>query len=140
VISDTYWRRIGKDPAVIGETIRAGSVPLTIVGVVPANTHELWGFLKSDMVVPLRIGMLLDSVPPEKVYRSNVFVSARMIKGITLAKVQHRLDALWRRLLAETIPPGQSLEEWTSTAGAQARVWPGNRGLAWTKILCHLAV
>ena len=132
VISDAYWRRLGKDPAVIGKTIRAGSVPLTIVGVVPANAHELWRFLRSDMVVPFRIGMLLESVPPEKVFRSNVFASARMIKGITLAQVQHRLDALWPRLLAEMIPPGQSLEEWTRTAGAQARVLPGNRGLVWT--------
>src|SRR2546426_6097834 len=42
VISDSYWRRLGKDPAVIGSTIRAGSVPLTIVGVVPESAHQLW--------------------------------------------------------------------------------------------------
>src|SRR5947207_683580 len=51
VISDAYWRRLGKDPDVIGKTIRAGSLPLTIVGVVPANDHELWRFLQSAMAV-----------------------------------------------------------------------------------------
>jgi predicted permease len=61
-----------------------------------------------------------------------VEVTARLKKRVTLAQVQHRLDALWPRLLAETIPPGQSLEEWTRTAGAQARVLPGSRGIVWT--------
>jgi hypothetical protein len=132
VISDTYWRRIGRDNAVIGKMIRAGSMPLTIVGVVPASAHEFWRFSNTDMVVPFRIGMLLESVPPERVFRYNVDVTARLIKGLTLPQVQQRLDALWPRLLAETIPPGQSLEEWTRAAGAQARVLPGSRGHIWT--------
>jgi predicted permease len=61
-----------------------------------------------------------------------VDVTARLIKGLTLPQFQQRLDALWPRLLAETIPPGQSLEEWTRSAGAQARVLPGSRGHIWT--------
>jgi len=131
VISDAYWRRLGGDTAVIGKTIRAESVPLSIVGVVPASAHEFWRFSRTDIAVPLRIGLLINSVPPERVSRYSVDVTARLKKRLTLAQVQHRLDVLWPRLLAETIPPGQSLDEWTRMAGARARVLPGSRGLVW---------
>jgi predicted permease len=128
VISDAYWRRMGRDPAVIGKVIRAGSVPLTVVGVVPMSA-EFWRFAKTDVVVPIRIAALIEGGPPESVFRLKVFVTARLKKGVTLTQVQHRLDVLWPRLLAETIPPGQSSEEWTRASGSQARVSPGSRGL-----------
>ena len=128
VISDSYWRRMGKDPAIIGRVIRAGSVSLTIVGVVPAKAHQLWRFMTTDLVVPFRIGMLVEGTPPEKVSRETVYVTARLMKGVTFQQVQHRLDALWPRLLAETIPPGQSLDEWTRARGAQVGLMPASRG------------
>jgi hypothetical protein len=61
--------------------------------------------MTTDMVVPFRIGML---PPPEKVAGETVFVTARLAKGTTFSQVQHRLDAIWRPLLAETIPPPDS--------------------------------
>jgi hypothetical protein len=75
VISDSYWRRTGKDPAIVGKVIRAGSVQLTIVGVVPANAHQLWRFMTTDLVVPFRIGMLLEGKPPEKVPGETVYIN-----------------------------------------------------------------
>jgi hypothetical protein len=70
--------------------IRAGSVHLTIVGVVPANAHQLWRFITTDLVVPFRIGMLLEGKPPEKVPGETVYVTARWMKGITFPQIQHR--------------------------------------------------
>jgi MacB-like periplasmic core domain len=101
VISDSYWRRMGKDPAIIGRVIRAGSVSLTIVGVVPAKAHQLWRFMTTDLVVPFRIGMLLEGTPPEKVSREIVYVTARLMKGVTFHQVQHRLATLG---LARLVP------------------------------------
>jgi predicted permease len=131
VISDAYWRRIGKDPDIVGKTVRAGPVTLTIVGVVPAASHEVIRFGKVDVMVPFRIGMLLENVPPQRVFRYNVEVTARLKPGATPAQLQQRLDALWPRLLAETTPPGQSLAEWTRATGAQTKLQPGNRGRLW---------
>jgi predicted permease len=133
VISDAFWRRLGEDPGIIGKTIQAGSVPLTVVGVVPGSAHEYWRFVKTDVIVPFETGLLFDNRPRDALFRygARLTTTARLKKGITLPQVQHWLDAMWTRLLAETIPPGKSLEEWTRAAGTQARVLPANRGLSW---------
>jgi len=134
IISDAFWRRLGGDPNIIGKMIQAGSVPLTVAGVVPGSAHENFRFIKIDIIVPFEIGLAFENMPLDTLDRHDAFLAiiARLKKGVTLPQVQSWLDAMWPRLLAATIPPGRNLEEWTRTAGAQARVLPANRGLSWT--------
>jgi predicted permease len=132
VISDTYWRRLGNDPNIVGKVIRAGAVALTIVGVLPSDSLELIRFHKSDLLVPLRVGMLIESVSSARVFRYNLEITARLKPHANRDQLQQRLDALWPRLVSETIPPGHSLDEWSPIAGRQPGVSPANRGRRWT--------
>jgi putative ABC transport system permease protein len=54
VISDAYWtRRFGRDPAVIGRTIRVDTVAHEIVGVTPPNFVGLEVGRTFDITVPI---------------------------------------------------------------------------------------
>ena len=55
-----------------------------------------------------------------------------MKSPLSIVQIQRKLESLWPQFLADTIPPGQSLQEWTRTAGSGVRVLRGNRGFVWT--------
>ena len=76
VISDRFWKRIGGDNGIIGKMVVAGSVPLVIVGIVPASGHESWRFAKAEVVVPFRTGMLLQDAPSMDISQQGVYVTA----------------------------------------------------------------
>lgn len=130
MISDAYWRRIGGDPAIVGKVLRAGPVALTVVGVVSADSLEFIRFYKSDIVVPLETGAMLEGVSPDRVGRYPVNVIARLKPGVTQGQAQQRLDALWDGLVKETVQGTE--EEWVRLNGRQGRVLPGSRGFAFT--------
>jgi putative ABC transport system permease protein len=53
IITDGFWHRLfGGQPDVLGQTLRLGGVPHTIVGVLPANFRFPFGG-PSDLIVPL---------------------------------------------------------------------------------------
>ena len=131
VISDRFWKRLGGENGIIGKMVVAGSVPLMIVGIVPAAGHESWRFAKAEVVVPFRTGILLQDVPQMDISQQDVYVTARLKSPFSINQIQRKLESLWPQFLADTIPRGQSLQEWTRTAGAGVRVLQGNRGFSW---------
>ena len=55
VISYNAWEHyLGRDPAVLGKTIRSEGVRYTIVGVAPRTFLGLWGLITPDIWVPMR--------------------------------------------------------------------------------------
>ena len=55
-ISDGFWaRRFGRDPAVIGRSIRVNGVPVTIVGVNPPGFAGLQSDQAADLFMPISI-------------------------------------------------------------------------------------
>ena len=91
VIGWRLWqRRFGADPGVLGRTVRLGSAPATIVGVMPAGfafplSQEVW--------TPLRINPL----DFERAQGPGISVIGRLAPGATLAAAQSELDGLGRR-------------------------------------------
>lgn len=97
ILSFAFWeRRYGKDPAILGRTIRVNRVPTTVVGVMP----EGFSFpQKTDVWLPL--------VPtPELLQRDNRnlwFAFGRLAAGETFASAQAELESIGGAL-AEDYP------------------------------------
>lgn len=105
VLSDGAWRRVfGSDPTVVGRSLRFGSVPLTVVGVMPGSFSwpldaEAW--VLADLPVPDAPLPVDDLVTKRGL--SYFDVVARLEPSVTRAQAQAELDGIGRRL-AEAFP------------------------------------
>lgn len=105
VLSNGAWQRVfGSDPGVVGRSLRFGSVPMTVVGVMPSSfawplDAEAW--VLADLPVPdapLPVDDLLT-----KRGLSYFDVVVRLKPSVTRAQAQAELDGMGRRL-AEAFP------------------------------------
>jgi putative ABC transport system permease protein len=89
-----FWeRRFGKDPAIVGRTIRMNGAPTTVIGIMPR------GFSfpqKQDLWVPL--------VPTPEVRKRSArdkwFAFGRLAAGATTASARAEMETIGRRLSA----------------------------------------
>jgi predicted permease len=92
VISHTLWEtRFETDPAVLGRTVKLGTVTATIVGVMP----EGFAFPESQHIwMPLRVNgsTLAPSTGPA------VSVFGRLASGASIEEAQAELDVIGRRM------------------------------------------
>ena len=114
VVSDRYWaRELGRDPGVIGRTLRLRGQPYTIVGVIDPSFTGMVPMLSPDMWVTVREAGevepagIQDVVPsPTGTGRLDrrgqrwLFAKGRLKPGVTVAQAQANLDVLMRQLTA----------------------------------------
>jgi putative ABC transport system permease protein len=86
-----FERRYGKDPAIVGRTVRINGVPTTVIGVMPQG----FSFPQNeDLWVPL--------VPTPSVLkrenRDTWFVLGRMADGVTAESARAEMEIIGRRL------------------------------------------
>lgn len=91
VVSDSLWRKLGGDPALIGKSIQLNREPWTVIGVMPPgfefpSLEEAWFPLAQDEVVGQRRG------------EGNLRVIARLKLGVSLAQAQSEMDTIAARL------------------------------------------
>ncbi len=97
VLGHGLWtRRWAADPAIIGQTIRLNSVPLTVVGVMPPDFHGLSG--RAELWMPRTLSPLLTY--PEYLTTNQNFISAvaRLRPGVDLAAARAELTLLGARV------------------------------------------
>lgn len=95
VLSHSFWiRRFGRDPAVLGRTLRQDGRNVTIVGVMPpaAEDNLLWGQI--DLWRPQGRSAEVEQI------RNNGWLQclARLKPGVSIAQAQAELNALAARL------------------------------------------
>jgi len=91
---DVWQRRFGGDPDVVGRTVRLGSTPSTVVGVMPEGfafpvAQSLW--------VPLRLGAL----DYERRQGPAIQIFGRLAPDATLREAQAELTTLGARAAAD---------------------------------------
>jgi predicted permease len=121
VISDGYWvRRFGRDPAVLGKSIVVEKVPLTIVGVMPAEFFGVQVGSRVDLWAPLATEPLMrqQSFTSSAGYKWLQLVG-RLKPGLSLNQARADLDILFRPAVIE---PELALQ-----TGPEA----GHRGFDW---------
>ncbi len=103
VISDGYWaRRFGRDPAALGKRIVVEDVPLTIVGVAPAEFFGLQVGSRVDLWAPLATESLMRrrSFTSSAGYKWLQLVG-RLKPGVSLDQARADLDILFRPAVVE---------------------------------------
>jgi putative ABC transport system permease protein len=97
LISDRFWeRRFGRDPGVLGQTLRLDSVVTTIIGVMPPGIEEKIFLPEADLWVPSRTNRA-------QVISNAGFlqVVARLAPATTLEQARLELDTMARRFAEE---------------------------------------
>ena len=102
---EAWTRRFRADPSIIGRIIRVEGLPVTIVGIGPANYRGTMDMgLVTDFWLPMTA---LPAMMPTLGRRDTstiiapLFVKARLRDGVTVAQARVAMDVLARRLAAE---------------------------------------
>jgi predicted permease len=98
VLAYSYWDRVfGGDPAAVGQTLRIGGHPYTIVGVAP---EQYLGRMRGIAPALYAPSMMIDRLQPsgsselEERGNHSCFVRAKLGEGVTLAEAQGAADAV----------------------------------------------
>jgi putative ABC transport system permease protein len=95
VISEGLWeRRFGRDPALVGRTVRIGDRARRVVGVVP---HHYRFFADADVWIPLAVDAVVLASPGAAV-NNNRAAAALLPEGRTLVEVERGLGPVAARL------------------------------------------
>lgn len=116
VVSDRLWRRrFGADPSLVGRTIFASDVPLTVVGVLPPGFAGLSG--RADLWIPRTMAPQVSYSEYLTSPQHFISVVARLRPGVTLMQANAELAAVGGRF-ADAEPPagGQEKTTWSATA------------------------
>jgi predicted permease len=106
VIGYRAWTtRFASDPGVVGRIIRIDGVPVTVVGVAPANHAASMNIgAHTDFWMPLKT-LVAFGAPPRILERDIAevafMVKARLRPGVTVAQAQAAMSALGSRLARE---------------------------------------
>jgi predicted permease len=128
VLGHQLWaKQFRSDPTIIGSLVRIEGVPVTVIGVGPANHRGTLNLgVATDFWLPIHALAALGA-PPQVLARRPVeagfFVKARLREGVTIAQARSAMNILGRRLASEypDEDPGKGI---TVVAAREVRVHP----------------
>jgi putative ABC transport system permease protein len=106
VVGHRTWTSMFRaDPSVVGRAIRIEGIPVTIVGVGPANYRGTIDVgLETDFWLPIAAIPAMSDNPAVRTdpeIHAPLLVKARLRDGVTVARARAAMDVLGRRLQAE---------------------------------------
>ncbi|HLG58710.1 MAG TPA: ADOP family duplicated permease [Vicinamibacterales bacterium] len=106
VLGHQVWTSVFRaDPSVIGRVVRIEGVPVTIVGIGPANHRGTLDIgLVTDFWLPITALHVMNPAPALRnapTIVAPLFVKARLREGATVAQAKAAMDVVARRLEAE---------------------------------------
>ena len=131
VISDAFWaRRFGRDPAVVGRSVRLSGAPFVIVGVArrgfasetPGETVDLWIPLSAQPNAPSWLWK----------GHSTTWLSilARRRQGVSLAQVRAGLEPVYQRVRDDVAADTDSADFRQSVLASRLRVSEASAGVS----------
>ena len=141
VISRGLWdRAFGRDPAVVGRTLRIRSQPYLVAGVAPAGFAGMLPLLGPDLWIPMTwiedVATMTfvaggSETRPERGQRQRqVYVKGRLRDGVTLARADASLDVTMAGLAAADPDSGEGRRV-SLTLTENARLPAGTAGPAY---------
>src|ERR1022692_3024133 len=101
VLGYECWEgRFGRDPAVIGKTLRIEGKPFTIVGVTRQWFMGMTPGEPPDITIPI----VAAPFDPQSRALLTTFVTGRLRTGATIEQVRAQLASFWPELLLATVP------------------------------------
>jgi len=107
IVSYGYWNKQGRDPELIGKTVRVNGSPFTIVGIAPQGFSGTMALLTPELWLPLGmyevLGTDLDGEKRSLTNRgySKLFVVGRLAPGLSQVEADTRLGVLAAQLESE---------------------------------------
>jgi putative ABC transport system permease protein len=112
VLSEVAWRtRYGKDPTVIGRTLRIEGQPFTIVGVTAPGFFGVAAGLAPEVTIPITMLPRLRSDQRDILTSGQSFwlnIMGRLRPGLSIEQADAAFQPVWTRALRATLSP-----EWT---------------------------
>jgi predicted permease len=107
VLGHQTWTRVFRaDPSIVGRVLRIEGVPVTIVGIGPANHRGTVDVgLVTDFWLPITAFPVLGQIPAPRgapTIFAPLLVKARLRESVTLAQAKAAMDVLANRLEAES--------------------------------------
>jgi len=107
VLGQQTWTRVFRaDPSIVGRVLRIEGVPVTIVGIGPANHRGTVDVgLVTDFWLPITAFPVLGQIPAPRgapTIFAPLLVKARLRESVTLAQAKAAMDVLANRLEAES--------------------------------------
>jgi len=132
VISYRVWRNwFHGSSQVIGQAIRVGNHPYTVIGVEPEGFSDLNPEGRSDVTVPF-------FAPGSGVRKDprvlNIEIFARLKPGISLPQARAALQSLWPHILDASLPPGYSGEKRTRFYARKIKLAPAATGVSYLRM------
>jgi predicted permease len=127
VLGYSFWsRRFGRDPSVIGATVRLDDGPYTIVGVMGPNFFGVDPSQLPAMWVPL----------PADAQSSQVWALGRLKPGVSIPQAHAQLDPLFHQALESLLPelaqsPAHERDAFLAEKLIINRAANGTSGLRW---------
>ncbi|MEE8584382.1 MAG: ABC transporter permease, partial [Acidobacteriota bacterium] len=112
ILSHGLWvSRFGSDPAILGRKVQVNGAPMTVVGVMPADTR----FFQMLKAAGLGINDELQAWLPLNTRNPNwprhlrtIRVLGRLKQGLTVAQAQQQVDSLSKRMREQHLELSQS--------------------------------
>ena len=133
VLNYRYWeRRFGRDPAVIGKTIRISGTPITMIGVMPQAFFGEQVGRAPNLWVPLTMWGRV--VPGRDLVASRTTswlqIIGRLRPGGSTSQTATTLTAQYRQVLKESFGGDASDETRREIAGAHVTLAPAYNGIS----------
>jgi predicted permease len=99
VLSPDFWKsEFASDPSIVGRTVRLNGREFTVIGVAPDGFTSLFIFDRPDFYVPLAMAGSFTTKPQKNFFEDwddrELFVRARLKRGVSLGEARHELAAL----------------------------------------------
>jgi predicted permease len=130
VLGHGFWqRRFGGDPGIVNKNITLNDESYTVVGVMPPNFQfgrELGQVV--DLWTP--IAFTPQQLSYNNLTNENLFVFARLKRGVTIGQAQAELDTIAANLRRQYLPWAASRSEWGLTTQYLSELVVGDIRLA----------
>jgi len=99
VLSAALWKtQFGEDPNILGRTVLIGGTDYSVIGIAPANFHDLGTLGSPDAYIPLMMHDQILIGPVKDAYNQrgfrSVLMMARLKPGVSLSTAQEAMHAL----------------------------------------------
>lgn len=104
VLGYSFWQsKFGRNPDVVGTSVRVDGKQATIIGVAPKDFHGTQFALDIDVYLPLSAISLADASPSVWTHRGNRWlnVMGRLNRSVSLNQAQSSIDVIAARLATQ---------------------------------------
>lgn len=135
VISYRYWQDLyGRDPAIIGKTLRIGLQPFTIVGVLIPEFRGVHVGTPPDLYIPYTAEPAAVPGGGTRTAGKRVWITyiiGRLAPSISLARAQAAIKVLWPTVLADAVPAHATSMEKRDFLHQRAKLDPAATGVSY---------